>query len=107
MISLILFLFNPNFINWGKLALPRESIEDILLSDSHNICNFFALKSDKASIDGLAYLPFIISRNANINDLPSSHTCFNHLVLPNYLNKNVMEKKLKYAIDYSEGFGLQ
>ena len=67
----------------------------------------FVTGSDKAPIDGLAYLPFIISRNANSNDLPSSHTCFNHLVLPNYLNKNLMEKKLKYAINYSEGFGLQ
>ena len=67
----------------------------------------FVTGSDKAPIDGLAYLPFIISRNANINDLPSSHTCFNHLVLPNYLNKNLMEKKLKYAINYSEGFGLK
>ena len=67
----------------------------------------FVTGCDKAPIDGLAMLPFVIGRNYNVNDLPSSHTCFNHLILPDYQNKELMEKKIRIAISYSEGFGLK
>ena len=61
---------------------------------------------DRAPIDGLATLPFVISRNANIDELPSSHTCFNNLILPDYQNKEFLKNKLMIALNYSEGFGL-
>ena len=67
----------------------------------------FVTECDKAPIDGLAMLPFVIGRNANVNDLPTSHTCFNNLILPDYQNKELMEKKIRIAINYSEGFGFQ
>ena len=67
----------------------------------------FVTGCDKAPIDGLAMLPFVIGRNANVNDLPKSHTCFNNLILPDYQNKELMEKKIRIAINYSEGFGFQ
>ncbi len=38
--------------------------------------------------------------------LPTSHTCFNHLLLPEYSTKEKMEIKLRLAIAQSEGFGL-
>ncbi len=68
---------------------------------------FFVTGCDRAPIDGLGSLPFAISRNANINELPSSHTCFNHLILPDYQNKEFMKIKIQTAINYSEGFGLK
>ena len=68
---------------------------------------FFVTGCDRAPIDGLGSLPFEISRNANIDELPSAHTCFNHLILPDYQNKELMKKKILTAINYSEGFGLK
>ena len=67
---------------------------------------FFVTGCDRAPIDGLGSLPFAISRNANVNELPSAHTCFNNLILPDYQNKDLMKKKIQIAINYSEGFGL-
>ena len=68
---------------------------------------FFVTGCDRAPIDGLATLPFVVSRNANVEDLPSSHTCFNHLILPDYQEKEFMKNKLMIALNYSEGFGLK
>ena len=68
---------------------------------------FFATGCDRAPINGLSSLPFTISRNANIIELPSAHTCFNHLILPDYQNKELMKNKILTAINYSEGFGLR
>ncbi len=39
--------------------------------------------------------------------LPTSHTCFNTLLLPEYANRGKMENLLKLAILNSEGFGLE
>ena len=68
---------------------------------------FFVTGCDRAPIGGLGSLHFEISRNGNIDELPSSHTCFNHLILPDYQNKELMKKKILTAINYSEGFGLK
>lgn len=38
--------------------------------------------------------------------LPTSHTCFNHLLLSEYTTKEKLERKLRAAIKESEGFGL-
>ena len=68
---------------------------------------FFVTGSNRAPINGLGSLPFIISRNANKMELPSAHTCFNHLILPDYKDKELMRTKIKTAINYYEGFGLK
>lgn len=41
-----------------------------------------------------------------VHRLPTSHTCFNHLLLPEYESKEKLETKLRLAIAQSEGFGL-
>ncbi len=38
--------------------------------------------------------------------LPSAHTCFNHLLLPTYKTKEKLREKLLIAISNAEGFGL-
>ena len=44
---------------------------------------FFSTGSDRCPIKGLGNLNFVISRNGTDEDrLPSAHTCFNHLLLP-------------------------
>lgn len=68
---------------------------------------FFVTGCDRAPIDGLGNLPFVVTRNGNVDDLPSSHTCFNNLILPDYQNKEFMKNKFMIALNYSEGFGLK
>lgn len=68
---------------------------------------FFLTGWDKAPINGLSDLKFNISRHGdNQEHLPSAHTCFNHLLLPDYETKEKLLEKLKKAINNSEGFGL-
>jgi hypothetical protein len=68
----------------------------------------FSTGSDRAPINGLASMKFVISRNGPDSDrLPTSHTCFNHLLLPEYESYEKTEEKLLCAIRQSEGFGLR
>ena len=67
----------------------------------------FVTGCDRAPIDGLGSLPITISNGGtDLNQLPSAHTCFNNLILPDYKDKEKMKKALLTAINYSEGFGL-
>lgn len=67
----------------------------------------FATGSDRAPIKGLGSLRFVISRMGPDSELlPTSHTCFNHLLLPEYSSKAKLETKLRAAISQAEGFGL-
>jgi hypothetical protein len=39
--------------------------------------------------------------------LPTSHTCFNTLLLPEYTSRPKLARLLRTAINNAEGFGLQ
>mmetsp|Transcript_50050 Transcript_50050/g.73512 ORF Transcript_50050/g.73512 Transcript_50050/m.73512 type:complete len:293 (-) Transcript_50050:52-930(-) len=68
---------------------------------------FFCTGSDRSPIRGLGSMTFIISRNGPDSDrLPTAHTCFNHLLLPEYRDMNKLRRCLMTAIINSEGFGL-
>jgi ubiquitin-protein ligase E3 A len=65
--------------------------------------------SDRVPIKGLGHLtpPFVISRNGSDNKrLPTAHTCFNHLLLPAYQDKDTLRQRLTLAMENAEGFGL-
>ena len=67
----------------------------------------FVTGCDRAPIDGLGSLPITISNGGtDLSQLPSAHTYFNNLILPNYKNKEKLQKALLSAINYSEGLGL-
>ena len=67
----------------------------------------FITGCDRAPINGLGNLIISITKiGTDINKLPSAHTCFNNLLLPDYKDKNILKKSLFIAINYSEGFGL-
>ncbi|GBF93834.1 HECT E3 ubiquitin [Raphidocelis subcapitata] len=71
---------------------------------------FFITGSDRVPIKGLAHLapPLIITPNGGHSDrLPTAHTCFNHLLLPSYRDKETLRARLLLAIENAEGFGLQ
>ena len=67
----------------------------------------FTTGSDRSPLKGLSELKIIIMVQA-LDDvrLPSAHTCFNHLILPQYSTKDAMKLKLVKAIENNEGFGL-
>ena len=69
----------------------------------------FTTGSAKAPIGGLGELNFKIQRaGPDSMQLPSSHTCFNTLLLPDYGdNYEKLEERLGRAIIECEGFGLQ
>eukprot|EP00252_Welwitschia_mirabilis_P019840 TRINITY_DN4700_c0_g3_i1.p1 TRINITY_DN4700_c0_g3~~TRINITY_DN4700_c0_g3_i1.p1 ORF type:complete len:824 (-),score=153.30 TRINITY_DN4700_c0_g3_i1:15-2159(-) len=69
---------------------------------------FFATGNDRVPIGGLGNLKLTIIQNGDDTErLPTAHTCFNFLLLPEYSSKTKLEKKLKLAISNSIGFGLQ
>ena len=95
--------------NYNKDSITIKYFWEILMElneEEKKKFLFFVTGCDRAPIDGLGSLPFVISRNAKFDDLPSSHTCFNHLILPDYQNKECMKQKILTAINFSEGFGL-
>ncbi|TMW64427.1 hypothetical protein Poli38472_013049 [Pythium oligandrum] len=68
----------------------------------------FTTGSDRAPIRGLSNMVFVISRNGPDSDrLPTAHTCFNHLLLPDYSSREKLKERLLLAINQAEGFGLR
>lgn len=50
---------------------------------------------------------FCIEKVGKETWLPRSHTCFNRLDLPPYRTYEQLVEKLNYAIEETEGFGLE
>lgn len=42
----------------------------------------------------------------SLHRLPTSHTCFNVLLLPEYSSKEKLKERLLKAITYAKGFGM-
>ena len=67
----------------------------------------FTTGCDRAPINGLKNLPIYIGRHGPDTDrLPTAHTCFNHLLIPEYSSKEKLKTKLLLAMQNAEGFGL-
>jgi len=69
----------------------------------------FVTGSDRVPIRGFADLipPFTITRGGpHTQRLPTAHTCFNLLHLPEYPTHEVLHRKMQSAIENAEGFGL-
>ncbi|KAF9205089.1 putative E3 ubiquitin-protein ligase HTD2 [Podila verticillata] len=68
---------------------------------------FFTTGSDRVPIGGLGQLSFTISKNGpDSMRLPTSHTCYNTLMLCAYSSKERLQERLMTAIGNAEGFGL-
>ena len=77
-------------------AWPRELQKRFL---------FFCTGSDRVPIKGLGNLTFVVSKNGSDEErLPSAHTCFNHLLLPEYKTLEQTTKQLCKAVNDTEGF---
>lgn len=67
----------------------------------------FITGNDRLPVGGSKSLSLVIMRNGCDTDrLPSSQTCFNTLLLPEYSTKEKLKKKLGKAIDLTAGFFL-
>jgi len=67
----------------------------------------FLTGSDRAPLKGLGDIKMTITRyGPDSEHLPASHTCFNHLLLPDYKNYQKLRTKLLKAVENCEGFGL-
>jgi ubiquitin-protein ligase E3 A len=67
----------------------------------------FSTGCDRAPVGGLGTLPFYVGRHGpDTERLPTAHTCFNHLLIPEYTSKDKLKTKLINAIQNAEGFGL-
>lgn len=68
----------------------------------------FATGSDRAPVGGLGALALTLQRAGPDSDrLPTSHTCFNTLLLPDYGSREKLRERLLTAIDNARGFGLR
>lgn len=69
---------------------------------------FFITGSDRVPIKGLRSVQFYIGRGGSDTDrIPTAHTCFNYLLLPDYRNKEKLQKYLFLALENNTGFGLR
>lgn len=67
----------------------------------------FATGSDRAPINGLKSLKFYIIKDGQDDQrLPSSHTCFNQLLIPQYSRKEILRERLQTAVENATGFGM-
>jgi ubiquitin-protein ligase E3 A len=69
----------------------------------------FVTGSERAPVGGLKALKTFTITRVPTNDsgrLPSAHTCFNCLLLPEYETFEILQEKLLLAIQHNRGFGL-
>jgi ubiquitin-protein ligase E3 A len=68
----------------------------------------FVTGSDRVPIRGLSAVKLVISRAGTDSDrLPSAHTCFDHMLIPDYRDFEKLKTKLLLALEHAEGFGTQ
>lgn len=67
----------------------------------------FVTSSPRAPINGLGAVPFVIAKDGDPKHIPTSHTCFFMLVLPDDPDEESLYRKLIIAIEHSEGFAFK
>jgi len=70
----------------------------------------FVTGSDRICPTGIEDMKFTITFYENEigkEYLPQTHTCFNEILLFNYVSKESLDDKLRKAMYYSEGFGIK
>lgn len=85
---------------WQVLDEYDKTMKKLFLS--------FVTGTNRAPVGGLSRMNFTIHRaSADNHRLPTSHTCFNVLLLPDYKTRAKLRDRLSIAIKNSKGFGLQ
>jgi len=83
-----------------------EAVHGMDLEDKRRLLQF-TTGSDRIPVGGLAKLKLTIAKNGSDSErLPTAHTCFNVLLLPEYLSKEKLNDLLMKAIKECKGFGM-
>lgn len=99
--------YEGGFTNDSQTIKDFWAIVHGLSMDSKRKLLQFTTGSDRVPVGGLSRLKLVIARNGpDCDRLPTSHTCFNVLLLPEYSTKDKLEERLLKAINYSKGFGM-
>ncbi|CAH8550309.1 unnamed protein product [Schistosoma bovis] len=130
--SPLTFLFRPDELEllvrgspvYDFNELERVTTYEEYTSDSTVIKNFwsivhsmtkeqkkqllqFSTGSDRVPVGGMSKMKFTIARQgSDTNRLPSAHTCFNILLLPEYQSLEKLQQSLLLAITHCKGFGM-
>ncbi|KAJ9519970.1 hypothetical protein QJQ45_014702 [Haematococcus lacustris] len=79
---------------------------ELPLDEQKRFLKFFT-GTDRSPIGGLGTLRCLIQRDGpDSTKLPTSHTCFNTLLLPEYSSRPKLARQLRTAVNNAEGFGL-
>jgi len=89
---------SPTVQTFWKIVRNRLNI------DEKRKLLYFVTSSPRAPIGGLGKVPFVIAKDGDKSHIPTAHTCFYMLVLPDDPDENLMLKKLRIAIENSQGF---
>jgi len=101
--------YDDGFTRDSATIINFWSVAHELSEEQKKLFLSFVTGSDRVPLKGLANLRprFVISRNGPHSErLPTAHTCFNHLLLPDYNTREALLKRLLTAINNAEGFGL-
>ncbi|KAJ0179215.1 hypothetical protein K1T71_004927 [Dendrolimus kikuchii] len=81
-------------------------VHSLDLDDKRKLLQF-TTGSDRVPVGGLSHLKLVIARHGpDCDRLPTAHTCFNVLLLPEYDTREKLRDRLMKAISYSKGFGM-
>lgn len=100
--------YDGGFHDQSKTVIWFWQVVQEMDSESGKKLLKFVSGSDRIPIGGLAKLRFIIQKNT-VSDrrLPTAHTCFNTLLLPEYSSLVILKERLMVAIENAQGFGLK
>ena len=77
-------------------------------TDERKLFLAFVTGCPRAPVAGLGACRMLVQRaGPDSESLPTAHTCFNILMLPDYTTEDKLRAKLTVAINQAEGFGLQ
>ncbi|KAM0192159.1 hypothetical protein ACHAPC_002001 [Botrytis cinerea] len=65
----------------------------------------FTTSSDRVPMGGMKNFQLTIHRNGAGNQLPTTSTCFQILMLPNYASREILKERFDVALEHSSGFG--
>ncbi|KAI9645168.1 hypothetical protein NHQ30_005902 [Ciborinia camelliae] len=66
----------------------------------------FTTASDRVPMGGMRNFHLRIMRNGSKDEhLPSSYTCFQNLLLPNYSSRQILKDRFDIALEHAKGFG--
>jgi len=70
----------------------------------------FVTASGRVPVGGMEHMRFVIQKNGEYKGgmmprLPTAYTCYSILLLPEYESSEVMDKMLRTALAYGQGFG--